>query len=128
MISIIAAMTKKRIIGNRGKLPWNMPEEMRLFTNITSGKTVIMGRRTFESIGILKGRKNIVITKTLSRMKEADVCRNLDEGVERARSHGREIFVIGGAEIFAQAISFADRMYLSYIKKDYPGDALFPGS
>lgn len=119
-------MTDERVIGDRGRLPWKIPEEMRLFMKITAGATVIMGRKTFDSVGILKGRKNIVISRALGKVDGADVCNGLMEGIEKARSYKREVFVIGGAEIFAEAIPIADKMYLSYIKKDYPGDAFFP--
>lgn len=126
MISIIAAMTRRRVIGNGGKLPWNIPEEMGLFAKITSGNTVIMGRKTFDSIGILKGRRNIIITRGMERIEGADVCRSVDKALEKARSYGGETFIIGGGEIFAETIGLADRMYLSYIRRDYPGDTLFP--
>lgn len=126
MFSIIAAMTKERVIGNKGRLPWNIPEEMELFTKITTGNTVIMGRRTFDSIGVLENRNNIVVTKRKIRIEGAEVCNDIDSSLEIGEGYGREIFVIGGAEIFGETVPIADKMYISYIKKNYPGDAFFP--
>ncbi|HUB92651.1 MAG TPA: dihydrofolate reductase [Candidatus Saccharimonadales bacterium] len=126
MISIICAMTRKRVIGIGGRLPWNIPEETALFRRITLGSTMIMGRKTFEETGILGGRKSIVVTRTVDRIAGVVVCRSLEEAIEKARAYHREIFIIGGGEIFSEAIGLADRMYLSYIKKDYQGDTFFP--
>lgn len=126
MISIIAAMTRNRVIGKDGHLPWNIKEEKALFKKITLGSTVIMGRKTFESVGLLKDRRNIIVSRTVRKIDGADVCGSLEEAVGKASGYGTEIFIIGGGEIFAEAIGLADRMYLSYIRKDYKGDTFFP--
>lgn len=126
MIAMIAAMTRKRVIGKEGRIPWDIPEEMALFRRITSKGTVIMGRKTFESVGMLKGRENIVLSRKAKRMGGAKVCNNLEDALKLARTYGRDIFIIGGAEVFGEALGIADRLYLSYIKKEYEGDAFFP--
>ena len=127
MISIIAAMTKKRVIGIKHKLPWNIPEELKNFKRLTSGNTVIMGRKTFESIGRpLPNRNNIVVSRSMQASEGITVCGDLNEAVEKGKSFGKEIFIIGGASIYEQAIEFADKMYLSFVKKDVEGDAYFP--
>lgn len=125
-ISLIAAMTKKRVIGKEGRMPWDIPEENALFKKTVLGSVLIMGRKTFEETGILKGCKTIVVTRTINRIDGVDVCRCLEDAIEKARTYRKEIFIIGGGAIFAQAINLADRMYLSFIKKDYPGDVFFP--
>jgi dihydrofolate reductase len=119
-------MTKKRVMGNDGRMIWHIPEETALFKKTTVGSTLIMGRKTFEETGVLKKRKTIVVTRTIDRIDDADVCRNLEDALKKAQSYGRKIFIIGGGEIFAQAIDLADKMYLSYIKKDYLGNVFFP--
>ena len=119
-------MTKRRVIGKGGRLPWNIPEEASLFKKTTEGSVVIMGRKTFLDVGVLSGRKTIVVSRTLGARKGIEVCGSLGEALEKAGDYGREIFIIGGGEIFAQSLNLADRMYISYIRKDYDGDAFFP--
>ncbi len=126
MIAIVAAVTKKGVIGRNGKLPWDIHEEMALFKKTTLGKTVIMGRKTFESTGALGSRKNIVVSRRLREARGAEVCSNINKAISLAESYGKDIFIIGGAQIFRHTIADADKIYLSYIKKDYPGDAYFP--
>lgn len=127
MISIIAAMTIDGVIGKDGKLPWNIPEELSLFHRMTMGNTVVMGRKTFESMnGGLKGRNNIVVSKTLTRADGVDVCRSVEEGLEKAMKYNKEIFIIGGGQIYLETIGISDRMYLSYVKESHIGDVFFP--
>lgn len=126
MFSIIAAMTGERVIGREGRLPWNIPDEMELFNRITLAATVLMGRKTFESTGRLNGRRNVIVSRVLGAVDGANVCRSVSEGLGVAASYGLEVFIIGGAEIFSQTIGIADRMYLSYIKREYVGDTFFP--
>ncbi len=127
MITIIAAMTASRVIGKDNKLPWNLKEDLQNFKRLTSGNTVIMGRKTFESIGRpLPNRNNIVVSQSMNPMQGIDVCRDVDEALQKAASYGKEIFIIGGAAIYAATLPYADRMILSHVKKEYAGDTYFP--
>lgn len=127
MIIIISAMTKNSVIGKDNKLPWNIPEEMKHFRKSTSGNTVLMGRKTFEGMGRpLPNRNNIVISRTVSSIEGCDVFPTIEEGIEKAKTYGKDIFIIGGSMIYELGIPYADKMYLSYIKEDYSGDTYFP--
>jgi dihydrofolate reductase len=125
MISIIAAMNNERVIGKNNALPWNIPEDLKNFKKLTSGNAIIMGRKTYESIGRpLPNRQNIVVSKTMEPAEGIEVCRSLEAAVTAAKSE--EVFVIGGATIYQQALPFTDRMYLSYVDKKVEGDVFFP--
>lgn len=130
MISIIAAMTKERVIGKNNSLPWNIPEDLQNFRKLTSGKTVIMGRKTFESIPKkfrpLPNRRNIVISMNMQPQQGIDVCNSVHEAIEKAKSYEEEAFIIGGSSIYEQTLPFAERMYLSLVKHNYEGDSYFP--
>jgi dihydrofolate reductase len=131
MITIISGMTKGKVIGKDGKLPWNIAEDLKNFKQLTSGNTVIMGRKTFESIGkALPNRNNIVISKTMQPIDEIEyginICYDVNEAILKAKKYGKEIFIIGGARIYEEFLAYADRMYLSIIKKDYEGNTYFP--
>lgn len=128
-MTLIAAMTARRVIGKDGRMPWHIPEESKLFRRLTTGNVVLMGRKTFASIGgkPLRSRVNIVISRTLPADTDGvTVCRSLDEGLERAAAFGKEVFVMGGADIYRQTLPRASRMCLSFIKQDYDGDDFFP--
>jgi len=126
-ISIIAAMTKRGVIGKGNELPWNIPEEMKHFSQTTRGCTVIMGKRTYDSIGRpLPKRHNIVLAQSGTEIAGVDVCHSKEQAFEKARLYGKDIFIIGGAYTYAQFLSVADRLYISYIKQDYDGDVFFP--
>ena len=126
IISLIAALSRNGIIGKDNRLPWKLPADMQHFRRLTMGKPVLMGRRTFESIGLaLPGRSNIVVSRNPGW--EAPGClpvHSLAEGIEQARGH-RELMVIGGAAIFAAALPLAERMYLTIIQEDFSGDTRF---
>jgi len=127
MISIIAAMTKSRVIGKNNQLPWHLSDDLKNFKKLTVGNTVIMGRKTFESIGKpLPDRNNIVISSSMPLAENITVAKTVEEALQKAESFSKEIFIIGGASVYAQSLPFADRLYLSFIKKDYDGDAYFP--
>ena len=124
-------MTKDRVIGKRGKIPWNIPKDLEHFKNTTSGNTIIMGRKTFESLGkALPNRNNIVMSTSMQPIngerQGMDVCASVKEALERARCYGKDIFIIGGAQIYQEFLTIANKMYVSYIKKDYEGDTYFP--
>ena len=127
MISLVAAVSKDLVIGKDGKLPWNIPEETALFKKLTLGHTIIMGKKTFFDTGVLKNRRNIVVSRSLKKRPGIEIYKSLDTALKAARkTNDEEIFIIGGGEIFAQAIGIADKMYLSYVKGSYKGDTLFP--
>lgn len=128
MISLIVAMTKEGVIGLDGKMPWNIPEEMALFKEKTTGSVVIMGRKTFDSIGrALPNRINIVISRDKNyKIIDATVYSSLKEGLEEAKKHNKEIYIIGGAEIYRESLQYVDRMCISYLKNNYLGNVYFP--
>ncbi len=131
MISLIAAVAKNRVIGKSNSLPWHLPEDLERFRKITAGGTVIMGRKTYDSIITklgkpLPNRKNIVITSN-PNYEVADGV-EIYPSLESALS-GREkeqVFLIGGARIFEQGLNVADTLYLTELKNDYDGDVFFP--
>jgi dihydrofolate reductase len=124
---IIAAMTKKRIIGKGNQLPWHIPEDLENFKKLTKGNTCIMGLATFHSIGKpLPNRHNIILSLEKFGIPGVDVCTSIPEAVAKAKSYGKEIFICGGASIYKQFLPLADKMYISWIKKEYPGDVFFP--
>lgn len=125
-ISLIVAMGTNRVIGRDNHLPWRMPADMRRFREITMGKALIMGRRTYESIGKpLTGRHNIVLTRDRAYLAEGcTVAHSLNEAVEAAGEG--EIMVIGGGEVYAQMLPRADRIYLTLIDARFEGDSTFP--
>lgn len=128
IISLIAAMDKNRVIGtDDGKLPWHLPADLKHFKSLTLGKPVIMGRKTFESIGKpLPERKNIIITR--NKNYDAPGCVVVHSPDEALASAGDvpEVMVIGGAEIFAQFFPLAKRLYLTLIDGIFAGAAYFP--
>lgn len=120
-------MTRKRVIGNKGGLPWRIADEIGHYRKLIEGKPIIMGRRTFEiTKHPFAHGHDIVLTSSDEKFKNADVCRSMDEAIATAKRYGPDVFVIGGQQIFEQAIGIADRMLLSYVKRDYDGDAFFP--
>ncbi len=135
-IVMVAAMARGRVIGQGGKMPWHLPADLRHFKAITLGKPLVMGRKTFESIGCkpLPGRPHVVMTRAEPRRFEeagARVARSLDEALEVARGlaaqdGAAEVVVAGGAEVYRQAMHLADRMVLTEIDLEAEGDAFFP--
>jgi len=129
MISFIVAADENNVIGKDNQLPWHLPSDMKYFKNQTWGMTVIMGRKSLDSLGKpLQGRTNIVITRNRDWKHEGvQVAHSLDEAIGMAKQSGaREIFIIGGAEIFKEAMSVVDRIYLTRIHHKFEGDAHFP--
>lgn len=130
-VSIIAAIGKNRELGAKNKLLWHIPGELPRFKRITMGHPIIMGRKTFESIGRpLPGRTNIVITRDSSFVREGVlVASSIEEAVEKAKEApgSEEIFIIGGGQVYSQALKFTDKLYLTLVDKDFPeADAFFP--
>lgn len=127
MVSIIVAIAQNGTIGDKNSLLWRIKEDMRFFRTTTSGHAVIMGRKTFESLGSkpLPKRTNIVITRADRSFDGALTAHSLDEAVAMAAGD-EEIFVIGGAQIYAEALKSADRLYITRVYRDYEGDTAFP--
>ena len=122
-------MDEKRGIGKDNSLMWKIPGELARFKQITMGHPIIMGRKTFESIGrVLPGRKNIIITRDGNyKVAGAEVVNSLEEALIQAKSGNTdEIFIIGGGQIFEQALSLTDRLYLTLVKGDFKADTFFP--
>ncbi|RMH68731.1 MAG: dihydrofolate reductase [Gemmatimonadetes bacterium] len=125
--TIIAAMTADRVIGKDGTIPWHIPEDLKLFKRLTLNNTVIMGRRTFESIGNpLPQRHNIVVSQSLSPQEHFDIVPNISEAIALAEQHLKPIFFIGGACIYDEALPLVDRLVISWIKGKFEGDTYFP--
>lgn len=126
-LTLVAAMAAKRVIGIDNRLPWHLPEDLKHFKAVTLGKPVIMGRKTWDSIGRpLPGRRNIVVTRQTDwRADGAEAAHSLEEALVLAGAV-EEVCLIGGAELYRQAIAGADCLRLTEIDGDYPGDAHFP--
>lgn len=126
-VSIIAAHARNHVIGINNSLPWNLPADLQHFKKITLGKPVIMGRKTYESIGRpLPGRLNIIITRDQDFSAEnCVIVHNIDAALAAASGH-EEVMIIGGASFYEQALPYASRMYLTIIDEDFNGDAYFP--
>lgn len=133
-LALIAAVAENGCIGIGNKLPWYLPEDLKYFKAVTSGKAVIMGRTTFDSLGRpLPNRTNIVITRNASftAPEGVRVVHSLDEAIALAESvavidGSEEIIIMGGGQIYAEALPRIDRMYLTEVKKSVAGDAFFP--
>ncbi|XVQ12737.1 dihydrofolate reductase [Spirillospora sp. CA-255316] len=128
-ISAIAALDESRVIGVDGRLPWRIPEDSRRFRRLTMGHVVIMGRKTYESIGKpLDGRTTIVVTR--SQGYEAPNCivvHSLGEALKRAREQERkEVFICGGEAIYRETLDLCDRIYLTLVKGNFEGSVRFP--
>lgn len=126
MISVIVAIAENQTIGDKNALLWHIREDMVHFRTKTSGHPVIMGRKTFESIGRpLPKRTNVVITRGNNSFEGCQVAHSLEEAVAMFPDK-EEIFIIGGAQIYAQALPLADRLYLTIVHRPYEGDTAFP--
>ncbi len=128
MISIICAIGKNLAIGYQNKLLWNIPEDMAYFKEKTLGHTVIMGDRTFESIGKpLPNRKNIIITRNKNyKVDGCEVSNSLEKTLTWAQKQKEEIFVIGGGQIYKQSLPFAQKLYLTLVDDAPKADTFFP--
>lgn len=128
-LSLLVAADENNVIGKDNKLPWHLPNDLRYFKNQTWGMPILMGRKTFESIGKpLPGRKTIMITRNQDvQIPGVDVVHSVESAIEKAESYGvKEIFVIGGAEIFRSAFPQAQKIYLTRIHHRFDGDVFFP--
>ena len=128
-VSIIAILAANDVIGRDNDLPWHMPADLKRFKTLTMGHHLIMGRKTFDSIRRpLPGRINVVVTRNVDFSPDGvAVARSVDEAISKAEAAGdEEIFIAGGAEIFAQTLHRADRMYLTRLHAEIEGDTYFP--
>ncbi|TVP45166.1 MAG: dihydrofolate reductase [Halomonas sp.] len=132
-VSMVVAMAKNRVIGVDGKLPWYLPEDLKFFKRITQAKPLVMGRKTFTSIGKpLPNRLNVVVTRDEAFAHDGvRVCHDLPAALALADQHAtieaaEEIMVMGGGEIYRQALPFAQRLYITEVDVDVEGDATFP--
>lgn len=127
IISIIAALADNMVIGNKNSLPWNLPADMEYFKKITMGKPIIMGTKTFESIGMaLSNRKNIILNHDKNyRAKGCVVVTSIEQALEKVEEN-EEAMIAGGASVYKQFLPLADRLYLTFIHHDFKGDAYFP--
>lgn len=128
-ISLIAALSENGVIGKTGRLPWYIPEDLKRFRSLTTGHAVVMGRKTFESIGrTLPNRMNIIVSRNvLFKAENALTTTDLETALELAKKYEkREIFIIGGGQIYKETIPYADRLYLTLVHKDIQGDTYFP--
>ncbi len=131
MINIIVAIGEgNRVIGDKGKLPWHIPEDLKRFRALTTGHPIIMGKNTFLSIGrVLPGRTNIVLTDRQWEAPEGvSVALSLDDALEKAKRSpgGEDIFVIGGGMVYRAALSRADRLFITLVSGNFQGDVFFP--
>lgn len=128
MVSILVAASENNVIGKRNAIPWKLPADMRYFRKLTTGNVVIMGRKTFDSIGKpLPDRANVIVTRqTDMKVPGAFVAHSLRDALEKGRASGRDVFIIGGEEIYKQALPYVDRIYLTRIHAHIDGDAYFP--
>ncbi len=131
MISMIVAVGANREIGLNGTMPWHLPEDLQHFKEITMKKPMIMGKKTFQSLpGVLPGRQHYIVTRDPSFIKahpRVHILHDLQNLLTQAKEAEDEYMIIGGGQIYAQAMPLADRLYLTYIHKEYPeADTFFP--
>lgn len=120
-------MTRHQLIGADNSLPWHLPEDLALFRRLTLGNTVVMGHRTYRSLGTpLRGRNNIVLSRQPVEIRGVTVCRGFREGLATALDWGRPVFFIGGVDIYRRALPLADQLHISWVKQDFEGDRYFP--
>ena len=127
IISIIAAVAKNRAIGYKNKLLYSIGDDMKRFKALTTGHTVIMGRKTFESLpfGALPNRRNIVVSNSKKHIDGCECMNSINDAIHSCKNED-EIFIIGGGEIFKQTLEIADRLELTHVELDVQGDAHYP--
>ncbi len=128
ILSMIAAMDKNRIIGSDNKMPWHLPDDLKFFKATTLGKTIIMGRKTFESIGSksLPKRRNLVITRNANFVaKDAEVFSSIEESLKTCQLE-EEVVIVGGGQLYSQMLPLADKLYITLIDAEIVGDTQFP--
>ena len=126
-LSIVVAMDSNRLIGKDNGLPWHLPADLAFFKKLTTGNTILMGRKTFDSIGRpLPNRRNIVITRNADiEITGCEVVNSIEEALSLAQGE-TEVMVIGGAKLYQQILPIADRLYITQIEGEFDGDTYFP--
>ena len=126
-LHIIVAMTRQKLIGAGGKLPWNLRGDLALFRERTIGRTVVMGRRTFAGIGApLPGRHNLVVSSHDIATAGIEIFTSLESALVRAVEIGKDTYCIGGVEIYRAVLPLAGHLHISWVDEDYEGDTFFP--
>ena len=127
MISFLVAMDKNRVMGIENRLPWRLPADVKFFKEVTMGHPVVMGRKTYDSIGKpLPGRENIILTRNVDYQPEGcKVLHTVEELIQYIKNKNDEVFVIGGAQLFKELFSVADRLYITEIHHEFEGDTFF---
>ena len=129
-VTIVAAVARNGVIGVDGGLPWHLPDDLRRFKALTMGHVLVMGRKTYESIGRpLPGRTTVVVTRNAAwdpGSEEVVVATGLDEAIRTAKAIDDEVFVVGGAQVYADALPLADRLELTLVDDEPDGDTTFP--
>lgn len=128
-VSLFAALSDNGVIGVKGKLPWYIPDDFKRMREVTSGHVIIMGRKTYESIGkVLPHRVNIIISRDPAYAVDGGIVRKslTDALIEARKYEKQEIFIFGGGQIFEQAMPIADKLYLTLVHKEVEGDTYFP--
>ena len=126
IVSAIVAISENHVIGKDNKLLWHLPGDLRHFKEITTGHTIIMGRKTFESVGKpLPKRRNIIITRQDIKIEGCEIVNSIEAALSLAKDE-QEVFITGGAEIYKQSLHLTDRIYLTIVHKKFEGDSFFP--
>ncbi|MGB0495276.1 MAG: type 3 dihydrofolate reductase [Kangiellaceae bacterium] len=127
IISLVAAMAKNRVIGKDNKMPWHLPADLQHFKHVTMSKPIVMGRKTFESIGRpLPGRENVIISKNRDYFADGCIVVHSVEDALKLLIDYQEIMIIGGGFLYSQTIKQADKLYLTFIDLEIEGDTCFP--
>lgn len=130
MLSIIVALGKNNVIGKNNSIPWHIPEDLKRFKELTMGKKIIMGRKTFQSLPfILPDRKHLILS-TDKNFKvihnDVEIFNNLDEVIDKFKDSEEEVFIIGGGEIYKKTIGVVEKFYITEIHEEFHGDSFFP--
>ena len=125
-VSIVVAISQNHAIGKDNKLLWHLPKDLKHFKEITTGGTVIMGRKTYDSVGRpLPNRRNIIVTRQQIEIEGCEVVNSVEAALDLCRDEA-EVFIVGGAEIYKLAMHLTDRIYLTIVHADFEADSYFP--
>lgn len=125
--SIIAAIARNGVIGRDNTLPWHLPEDLKRFRALTMGHHIVMGRKTYESLGrLLPGRTTVIVSRSADYVVPGAIVTGSLKQALQACGDDEEVFVIGGAQLYREALPMADRLYVTWIERDFEGDAQFP--
>ena len=126
LISLVVAVSSNQVIGKNNQLIWHLPADLKHFKQLTTGHAVFMGRKTYDSIGKpLPNRRNIVISRSAAEIKGCEVSASIEDALQLTSAE-KEVFIIGGAEIYRQVLPLANRIYLTKVHQDFDGDTFFP--